>query len=53
MASKYKDLPYIKELRNVHRGMKRRCLVKKDDSYKYYGGRRISICEGWVERCLS
>ena len=29
-------------------GMKQRCCNEKHKSYKYYGGRGISICEEWI-----
>jgi hypothetical protein len=28
--------------------MKKRCLDPRNDSYEYYGGRRITICERWM-----
>jgi len=28
--------------------MKKRCLNKTNKSYKYYGGRGITICERWL-----
>jgi len=31
------------------RGMKGRCLNKKRNDYKYYGGRGIKVCERWLE----
>lgn len=32
----------------IWQGMKRRCYRKKEVSYKYYGGRGISICDRWL-----
>ena len=29
--------------------MKRRCLDKREQSYKHYGGRGITVCERWLE----
>lgn len=34
-------------LYGIHKGMTRRCYNKKDNSYKSYGGRGISICREW------
>lgn len=34
-------------LYRVWKCMKARCYDKKDDSYKYYGGRGIEICDEW------
>lgn len=30
------------------RAMKNRCLNKKTDNYKHYGGRGITVCDEWV-----
>lgn len=35
-------------LYNVHRGMKERCYNSNSKTYKYYGGRGISICAEWI-----
>ncbi len=43
-SSKDKITPEYTLWRNI----KDRCLNKKNKSYKYYGGRGISICELWV-----
>lgn len=29
-------------------GLKRRCLNKNVDSWRYYGGKGISVCEEWA-----
>jgi hypothetical protein len=28
--------------------MRQRCLYSEHDSYRYYGGRGISVCERWL-----
>ena len=28
--------------------MKSRCLNKKNNDYKYYGGRNITVCKDWM-----
>lgn len=33
---------------SIWSGMKARCLNRRDDAYKYYGGRGIAICERWL-----
>jgi len=35
-------------LYSVWKGMKSRCLNPNRDSYKYYGGRGIGVCEVWL-----
>lgn len=35
-------------LYGVYHGMKCRCLDSNRDSYKYYGGRGIKICDRWI-----
>lgn len=35
-------------LNKIWHQMKRRCKVKKDPSYKYYGEKGISVCERWM-----
>jgi hypothetical protein len=35
-------------LYSVWKSMKTRCLNANHKSYKYYGGRGISLCEGWL-----
>lgn len=34
-------------LYTIWRSMKARCLNKNTDSYKYYGGKGIKVCESW------
>jgi hypothetical protein len=34
-------------LYKTHQGMKARCYNSNSDSYKYYGGRGITICDEW------
>ena len=29
--------------------MKRRCTIPKDESYKNYGGRGITVCDEWLD----
>lgn len=36
-------------LRNILGQMKRRCYNPNCESYKYYGGRGITICKEWLE----
>lgn len=36
------------KLYNVWANMKQRCLNEKNPSYKYYGGRGITICDEWA-----
>lgn len=36
-------------LYNIWRGMKKRCLVPNDTSYKYYGGKGINVCKEWAD----
>ncbi len=33
----------------IWRGMKMRCLNKNDSAYKYYGARRITVCDRWLQ----
>lgn len=44
---KGKKNPHHKRLHSIWRSMKLRCYYEKHNSYKYYGGRGISICEEW------
>ena len=34
-------------------GMKKRCYYEKNDSYSYYGGRGITICDRWLNSFLA
>lgn len=34
---------------SVWMGMKQRCFNKNNKSYKYYGGRGITVCDRWLE----
>jgi len=34
---------------NTWAGMKQRCLDSNSDSYKYYGGRGIKVCDRWLD----
>lgn len=47
-----KHLTYTKwenhRIREIFRGMKDRCYNPNEKSYRYYGGRGISICEEWL-----
>ena len=38
---------YKKPWYNSYRCMHSRCYRTKDPSYKYYGGRRIEVCDAW------
>lgn len=38
----------LKETYRIWQGIKRRCLNPKGPSYKYYGGRGITVCERWM-----
>lgn len=35
-------------LYKIYIGMKKRCYNEKSDSYSYYGGRGITICDEWL-----
>lgn len=37
-----------RNLRDIWRKMKKRCLNPKDKDYKYYGARGITVCESWM-----
>ena len=39
----------IKRIKEIYRGMKRRCLNPNDSDYYNYGGRGIKICEEWLK----
>lgn len=36
-------------LHNVWRKMKQRCFSEKDQAFKYYGGRGITVCDEWKD----
>ena len=36
-------------LYNIWRGMKKRCTLPSDSSYKYYGNKGISVCQEWLD----
>lgn len=36
-------------LYNIWRGMKKRCYVPNDTSYKHYGAKGIKVCDEWLE----
>ena len=36
-------------LYHLYRAMKNRCYNKKNDAYRYYGGRGITVCDRWEE----
>jgi hypothetical protein len=40
-------------LRRIYSSMKQRCLNLKNNSYKDYGGRGITICEQWLNDFIS
>ncbi len=48
-AAKMQDANYIarRRLHNIHHSMLERCYNKKADSYKYYGGKGINVCDEW------
>jgi hypothetical protein len=35
---------------NILDGMKQRCYNKKSKAYKYYGAKKIKICEEWMDK---
>lgn len=35
-------------LYKIWNGMKRRCYDRESKSYKYYGGRGITVCDKWL-----
>ncbi len=45
----YKHGYSYERLYNIWKNMKNRCLNIKYKSYKYYGGRGITICPEWTE----
>ena len=40
-------------LYRIYRAMKNRCYNPKDDSYPYYGGRGIKVCDEWLESYIA
>ena len=40
-------------LHKIWRGIKLRCLTETNNRYKYYGGRGITICDGWTDDFMS
>lgn len=40
-------------INKIYRCMKQRCYNKKTPSYKYYGGRGITICDKWKDNFTS
>lgn len=40
---------YVKRLRSIYCGMIYRCYNPKNSSYKYYGGRGITVSKIWME----
>jgi guanyl-specific ribonuclease Sa len=37
-------------LNRIYKKMIDRCYNPKNDNYKYYGGRGITVCEEWLNR---
>lgn len=35
-------------IHNIWRSMKKRCFNEKNDNYKYYGEKGITVCEEWL-----
>lgn len=46
-VKKYPD--NSKRLYSIYRDMKFRCFNKNSNSYKYYGGKGVTICSEWLE----
>ena len=40
-------------LHKIWRGMRKRTLYHRCDSYKYYGGKGISLCEDWLNSFIA
>ena len=45
--SSIKNEPLYKELYSRWKQMKQRCYRKKNDNYKFYGGKGIRVCDEW------
>lgn len=41
--------PDLDRLRRIYNGMKDRCFSDKNQNYKYYGGRGITVCQEWLD----
>lgn len=41
--------PDLDRLRRIYHGMKDRCFSDKNQNYKYYGGRGITVCQEWLD----
>lgn len=44
---KFKQLNY-KRIYDTWRGMKKRCYLKSNQNYKWYGARGITVCDEWL-----
>lgn len=42
------NIPY--RIKYIFNGMKQRCNNPNHDSYKYYGGRGIKVCDEWLDK---
>lgn len=55
-AKQFREIKEIKKkiggdeskISSIYNGMRTRCYNENSDSYKYYGGRGIKICEEWL-----
>ena len=43
------DTEYSKRLKDIFRGMKRRCYNPNNKAYQYYGAKGITICQEWLD----